>query len=59
MLVFGRNRKRDLADKGNLGTSPGFLTGSYTYDNNGNTLTDPSGKSYTWDFENRLTQKEV
>jgi hypothetical protein len=28
-------------------------SGSYTYDNNGDTLTDPSGKSYTWDFENR------
>jgi RHS repeat-associated protein len=25
-------------------------------DANGNTLSDPSGKSYTWDFENRLTQ---
>ena len=24
------------------------------YDANGNTLTDPSGKSYSWDFENRL-----
>ena len=30
--------------------------GSYTYDANGNTLSDPSGKSYTWDFENRLVQ---
>jgi len=30
-------------------------SGSYTYDANGNTLSDPSGKSYTWDFENRLT----
>ena len=30
--------------------------GSYTYDANGNTLSDPSGKSYSWDFENRLTQ---
>src|SRR5271168_1445988 len=29
---------------------------AYTYDANGNTLSDPSGKSYTWDFENRLTQ---
>jgi RHS repeat-associated protein len=28
-------------------------------DANGNTLTDPSGKSYTWDFENRLTQAVV
>src|SRR5271169_4388110 len=25
-------------------------------DANGNTLSDASGKSYTWDFENRLTQ---
>ena len=24
------------------------------YDANGNALSDPSGKSYTWDFENRL-----
>jgi YD repeat-containing protein len=34
-------------------------SGSYTYDANGNTLSDPSGKSYTWDFENRLTQAVV
>jgi RHS repeat-associated protein len=33
--------------------------GSYSYDANGNTLSDPSGKSYTWDFENRLTQAVV
>ena len=26
------------------------------YDANGNTLTDAGGKSYSWDFENRLTQ---
>ena len=32
---------------------------NYAYDANGNTLTDPSGKSYTWDFENRLTQAVV
>ena len=25
-------------------------------DANGNTLSDPSGKQYSWDFENRLTQ---
>lgn len=30
--------------------------GSYTYDNNGNTLTDPSSRSFTWDFENRMVQ---
>jgi YD repeat-containing protein len=29
------------------------------YDANGNTLSDPSGKSYTWDFENRLVQAVV
>jgi len=28
-------------------------------DANGNTLSDPSGKSYTWDFENHLTQAVV
>jgi YD repeat-containing protein len=27
-----------------------------THDANGNTLSDPSGKQYTWDFENRLVQ---
>lgn len=31
-------------------------SGSYTYDANGNTLTDAQGRSFTWDFENRLTQ---
>jgi RHS repeat-associated protein len=30
-----------------------------TNDANGNTLSDASGKSYTWDFENRLTQAVV
>jgi hypothetical protein len=30
-----------------------------TYDANGNTLTDATGKSYSWDFENRLTQAVV
>jgi RHS repeat-associated protein len=30
-----------------------------SYDANGNTLSDPSGKSYSWDFENRLTQAVV
>ncbi len=28
-------------------------------DANGNTLSDPSGKSYSWDFENRLTQAVI
>jgi RHS repeat-associated protein len=28
-------------------------------DANGNTLSDPSGKSYSWDFENRMTQAVV
>ena len=31
----------------------------FTYDANGNTLSDPSGKSYSWDFENRLIQAVV
>jgi RHS repeat-associated protein len=34
-------------------------SGSYTYDDNGNTLTDAGGKSYTWDFENRLISATV
>src|SRR5271166_2139605 len=29
------------------------------YDANGNTLSDPSGKQYAWDFENRLVQAVV
>ena len=29
---------------------------SHSYDANGNTLSDASAKSYSWDFENRLTQ---
>ena len=33
--------------------------GSYTYDANGNTLTDATGKSYTWDFENRMVSAVV
>ncbi len=33
--------------------------GGFTYDANGNTLSDPSGKSYSWDFENRLTSVVV
>jgi YD repeat-containing protein len=32
------------------------LSGSYTYDNNGNTKIKPDGTQYTWDYENRLTQ---
>ena len=34
-------------------------TGSYTYDANGNTLSDAQGRSFTWDFENRLIQAVV
>jgi RHS repeat-associated protein len=30
--------------------------GSYTYDANGNTLSDAQSRTFTWDFENRLTQ---
>jgi len=29
------------------------------YDANGNTLSDAQGRSFTWDFENRLTQAVV
>jgi YD repeat-containing protein len=29
------------------------------YDANGSTLTDAQGRSFTWDFENRLTQAVV
>src|SRR5205807_846363 len=31
-------------------------SGSYTYDNNGNTKTKPDGTQYSWDYENRLKQ---
>jgi RHS repeat-associated protein len=31
----------------------------HALDANGNTLSDASGRSYTWDFENRLTQAVV
>src|SRR5437868_6712018 len=30
-----------------------------THDANGNTLSDAQGRSFTWDFENRLTQVVV
>ena len=34
-------------------------SGSYGYDNNGNTLTDAQGRDFTWDFENRLVHAVV
>jgi len=34
-------------------------SGSYSYDANGDTLSDAQGRSFTWDFENRLTQAVV
>lgn len=34
-------------------------TGSDSYDHNGNTLTDAQGRSFMWDFENRLVQAVV
>ena len=37
-------------------TTTSFHIANYTYDANGNTLTDASGRSFTWDYENRLTQ---
>src|SRR6202162_4345317 len=39
--------------------SPMTPASTVAYDANGNTLSDPSGKSYTWDFENRLIQAVV
>ena len=39
--------------------SPMTPSPTVAYDANGNTLSDPSGKSYSWDFENRLTQAVV
>ena len=36
-----------------------MTNGNYTYDANGNTLSDAQGRSFTWDFENRLTQAVV
>jgi YD repeat-containing protein len=37
------------------------MTPAFTvaYDANGNTLSDATGKSYSWDFENRLVQAVV
>jgi len=35
------------------------LAATVAYDANGNTLTDAQGRSFTWDFENRLTQAVV
>jgi RHS repeat-associated protein len=37
-------------------TTPFPACTNYTYDANGNTLSDAQGRSFTWDFENRLTQ---
>ena len=50
MATYGYNALNELTSNSN---------GSYTYDANGNTLSDPSGKQYTWDFENRLVQAMV
>ena len=35
------------------------MTALSTYDPSGNTLTDAQGRTFTWDFENRLTQAVV
>ena len=35
------------------------MTALSTYDASGNTLTDAQGRTFTWDFENRLTQAVV
>ena len=47
MPLYNYNTSNELTSTSN---------GSYAYDANGNTLTDSSGKQYSWDFENRLTQ---
>ena len=39
--------------------SAAYPTTEFVYDANGNTLSDPQGRSFTWDFENRLTQVVV
>lgn len=39
-----------------LAGSPQLFGCLYTYDANGNTLSDAQGRSFTWDFENRLAQ---
>ncbi len=39
--------------------SPMTPASTVACDANGDSLSDPSGKSYTWDFENRLTQAVV
>jgi len=35
------------------------LLSTVAYDANGNTLSDAQGRSFTWDFENRLVQAVV
>ena len=40
----------------NASRSGNFDPPACTHDNNGNTLTDAQGRSFTWDFENRLLQ---
>jgi hypothetical protein len=65
LIAKAFNRKRAgqfrLYSKGVATAEIGMFTSSLliAYDANGNTLSDPSGKSYTWDFENRLTQAVV
>jgi len=39
--------------------SSGYVELNSAHDNNGNTLTDASGKSYSWDFENRMVSAVV
>ncbi|MGA9641121.1 MAG: hypothetical protein WBQ72_06980 [Terriglobales bacterium] len=42
-----------------MGSSTLIATTYFAYDANGNTLSDSQGRSFTWDFENRLTQAVV
>jgi RHS repeat-associated protein len=65
--IFSRNRR--IASGATWAKWPGThqVSGQWwsetvlgiVIDANGNTLSDASGKSYTWDYENRLTQAVV
>jgi len=55
--TYNSNGSNELMSRPDPATSPFGI--NYTYDNNGNTLTEANSSigttSFTWDFENRLT----
>jgi hypothetical protein len=53
-----RNPKARIREWATMGSGMTPLS-TVAYDANGNTLTDAQGRSFTWDFENRLTQAVV